>query len=435
MKLRDNLLLEKASKSDISIALKNPNVRIGAEFEFLFNNKDFLKKHGESLNNHDRMLKMEAEFDEYDDALELWSETDLSKPPPKVPEWASDYSDGDEIPEPSELFPYMKVNGDKIWMKLVNDYLKDEKKFPLHKNDYIITADHTTKSSSKWIIKPDGSLGMTGVEIVTPVLTIDEFLEYTPKMFKFIDGLPGAVINNKCGFHISISLINIEDLSKSLDVTKLSLFLDEGYIYNFFKKREFNDFAKSAFSTITSNMIKSNNPELIKNMIDTGYIEEKLEDDIKREYPESHYMAINIEHLKSSNKYIEFRYIGSKDYHLKWDKIKSVAANYIYALSVSCDPTYKRNEYYSKLSRLTHKIQFLSTVVEMNRMIQSGEITNKTNKKWLDLYKIWESLYVYKKAIDDDKKSTAAKRGFNNLCKILKINPDKLEWDFETYEL
>jgi hypothetical protein len=89
------------------------------------------------------------------------------------------------------------------------------------------------------------------------------------------------------------------------------------------------------------------------------------------------------------------------------------------------------------MSRLLNKIQLFSVVVEMNRMIREKEVDiNEIHvpKKWKDLWKTWKSLYLYKEAIDKDTSSVSAKRGFNNLCRILKVNPDNLIWDFSKYK-
>jgi hypothetical protein len=48
-------------------------------------------------------------------------------------------------------------------------------------------------------------------------------------------------------------------------------------------------------------------------------------------------MGINLQHLKGKNKYIEFRYIGGRDYHKKWKEIKYLTAKFILAIRKACD--------------------------------------------------------------------------------------------------
>jgi len=427
MGIKDILLNEKVSKLDIEQALKNPNIRIGAEFEFRI--QPFLEKYKKENEKFKRINDMEDEYNTYDDAFEEWADDPDNNEMPTLPKWAEEegFTSGDDIPPPSELFPHLNIKPKNLWNKLIKEFLP-VKKLPF--SNYVIKYDHLYKSQSNWIIKPDGSLGLSGIEIVSPILTLDEFMRITPKVFEFIDNIKGSEVGEDCGFHIGVSLNNIPDLSKSLDITKLSVFMDEGYIYKYFKTREYNNYAKSAFDSIQRINIKETSPDLLKHLID-----EKL---LKRDYPSSHYMAINIEHLESANKYIEFRYLGATDYHRKWDRIKTIIAHYIYNLSISCDPTYKNKEYRLKLSRILNKIQLFTIVVKMNKMLKDiinmndNEIS-KLSKEWKETWLVWNSLYLYKEAVDKDVEGTSARKAFGRLCLMLDVDYDNLIWDFKNY--
>lgn len=421
------VLLEKVTRSEIDEALSNPNVRLGAEFEFTI--PEFLVKYPEMQKKYVKSNKMEDEYQSYDDALEKWAEGPDDEAPPQIPKWAYEmgYESGEEIPSPFEKFKGLGVEMEEVFTKLTKEFL------PLNRlpfKNYRISSDAHDKSRTDWMIKPDGSLGLSGIEIVSPVLTLDEYMKYTPKIFAFIDSIKGSKVGEDCGFHIGISLKNIKNLGSALDVTKLSLFLDEGYIYNFFATREFNSYAQSAFDSIQKVNLKKASPDLALQLID----EEKL----KHDYPKSHYMAINIEHLSSNNEYIEFRYLGASNYHRKWDRIKAITAHYIYNLSLACDPTFKNREYKLKLTRLLNKIQLFTVVVKLNKMMEGmddkpeAEVAKMT-KEWELAWKIWKSLYIYKEAVDMDKENKSARKAFDRLCRMLDIREDDLIWDFNDY--
>jgi len=233
----------------------------------------------------------------------------------------------------------------------------------------------------------------------------------------------GYTTGEDCGFHISISLKNVKSLGKSLDITKLSLFMDEGYIYNFFKTREFNTYAKSAHD------------EVFKKMLDEREIERMIdEEEIVKEYSKDHYMAINIEHLNTKNEYIEFRYVGGADYHQKWDRIRKILATYIFDLSLACDPNFKKREYEHKLARLLNKIRLFVTVCEMTKMVNDKTL-DKTSatvrKEWSNLWQSWNALKGYKEAVDKDKNLQSARKGFLRMCDILGIHENEIIWDYK----
>jgi hypothetical protein len=423
-KFTNFLLNEKVSRDEIADALSSKNVMVGAEFEFII--PDFSNDYYDDLMKIYKVGKKEDVFQEYDDALELWQKDPKNNSMPELPDWAKrlGYKPGDEIVpskkvDTSTLNPKIK----ELWNILINDYLmvKDP---PFPKPH--ITMDNKAKSGSKWIVKPDGSLGLAGVEVVTPVLTLQEFLSVTPKVFEYINKFGDGAITNDCGFHISISLKNVSHLGEKLDITKLSLFLDEGYIYNFFKMREFNTYAQSAFDAVRGAIISQANPHLMKELVD----EEKL----KKGYSDSHYMAINIEHLDTKNEYIEFRYIGGKNYHHKWDRIKAIVAHYVHTLSLACDPTFKVKEYESKMARVLNKIQFFTVCIRMTEMVES--VTDKKelmkSNEWGNLFSVWSALKEYKSSLINkgfDEKGSG-KRGFDRLCRMLKIDPKDIIWDF-----
>jgi hypothetical protein len=126
-----------------------------------------------------------------------------------------------------------------------------------------------------------------------------------------------------------------------LDVMKLGVFVNEEEIYKIFPMRKNNTFCLSVHKDIKSLLRKKIGDYIIKNW------------KLKPEFSENHYMAINFQHLKEKNKYIEFRYIGGRDYHLKWKAIKYVTAMFIRATRMACDNN-TDVDFFTKLARLRY---------------------------------------------------------------------------------
>lgn len=424
------LLLEKVSRNEIAEALRNNNVMAGAEFEFTV--PKFIDKYYDNVEKFENMQDMEEEYLKYDEAFDQWMKIkDNKNPLPKPPQWALDagYEIGEEIPPPDEIFPNMKVDKDRLFNALIKDFI------PLNTlpfNNYIVSSNNKTTSKSKWVIKPDGSLGLHGVEIVTPVITLKEFLNIVPKMFEWIND-NNFEVGEECGFHISMSLKNINNLGKALDVTKLAIFLDEGFIYNVFPTREFNTYAKSSHDAVVKALVGMNSSKLASKLVDDVSFK-KPNDKETFGYVKEHYMAINIEHLDTPNEYIEFRYVGATNYHRKWSRIKDIVAHYIYNLSLACDPTFKRKEYEKKLARCLNKIEFVQTCMVMTEMYNDKSFNRNDpdiRRDWKSLWDIWNSLYLYKKSVDADTDTKHGRKGFLRLLSMVGMKENDIIWDWK----
>jgi hypothetical protein len=189
--------------------------------------------------------------------------------------------------------------------------------------DYVIKDYHHYYNKKKWIIKSDNSVGDAGLELVSPVMPLKEYLEICPFIFSHMKKV-GAVTDNKCGFHLGISLKDRGWYNK-IDVMKLGLFVDENEIYEFFPMRKNNTFCESVHKDIKKVFRKRVGDFIVENY------------KVKPVFSENHYMGINLQHLKGKNKYIEFRYIGGRDYHKKWKEIKYLTAKFILAIRKACD--------------------------------------------------------------------------------------------------
>lgn len=187
----------------------------------------------------------------------------------------------------------------------------------------IFTKEYYHNNKNKWLVKPDNSIGAAGLELASPVMGLEEYLDICPTIFSHMKKVK-AVTDNKCGFHLNLSLKD-KGWYNRLDVMKLGLFINEREIYGLFPMRKNNTYCGSVHKDIKKVLKKKIGEYIIENY------------KLKPEFTESHHMAINTLHLKQRNKYIEFRYIGGKDYHKKWKDIRYLTAMFINAIRYACD--------------------------------------------------------------------------------------------------
>jgi len=363
-RLEDHLLVEKVSKKEINDALNNTNVYIGAEFEFYF--QEFEEAYSGRQEEYDDYISRyddyEVQMDEYREQSEEYDiqmddyniqmddyndEIKRNRKQSKLFDIDKDYIPEEPAPEPEPPFEPEPPQGPD-WL---DPYVQSRDDIVVDESELVeFFWDSIPKDIKNiikdWDITHDESLNIErgGIELSSEPMPLDEFLKITPKIFDFIKDV--GYTDNRCGFHISISLDNMRNLNKELDVIKLALFTDEEYIYKFFDSRKGNTYAISVHDAVMAGNVDKNT---IKKLID----EKKL----STLYGTSHFMAINIEHLYTTNEYIEFRYLGGKNYEKKWDKIKIIISHYIHNMSLACDPEYKKKEYIKKIQRILNKIE------------------------------------------------------------------------------
>jgi len=196
------------------------------------------------------------------------------------------------------------------------------------------------EKSKGWDVRPDGSLGENGVEVVTPIMKLPELIDSIEKVFKWIDKY--GYTDNTCGFHVHMSINNY----KELDELKLILFAEEGLIYKVFPDRIGNDYTASIKKGHIDKMTPFT-PENIKELM--GKQNKRL--NIEK------YLGIHLIDLE--NNHVEFRYMGGKNYHKKFDDVRNIIANYAHWMSIAGDPDYKRKEYITKLAKLADYFNYI----------------------------------------------------------------------------
>lgn len=242
------------------------------------------------------------------------------------------------------------------------EYLKsyDWSLFPVGLNPHI-GSYHSGVFLNGWRIEPDSSLDNEGVEIISPPKDLEETFEDMEQMFRAIK--VEGFTDSKCGLHINLSMPGME----KMNLAKLLLFVDEGYVDAFFEDRR-----NSNYVNFLDFLIEETKGKVQKHDIKNYKEIEKL---IVDSYRPKKYNAVNIESFKNydeeSNR-IEFRYLGARDYEKKYDKIKTQVLKYAYYMKIACDPSYKRKEYLTKLMRLRIKTGGLNFDPKTAEKIKEG---------------------------------------------------------------
>jgi len=197
------------------------------------------------------------------------------------------------------------------------------------------------REAGHYVVEPDGSLqgdrGETGLEFVSPVLTVPEMLEDIDKVAKWASQA-GAYTNSSTGLHMNVSVPD----QANLDYVKLAMFLGDEYILKQFG-REGNHYCKSALQKIriqagsnpdkvTEMMRQFQNGlnQLASKMIHTGRTEK--------------FTSIN-----NRDGWIEFRSPGGDWLGDDLGPVKNTLLRAVVALDVATKPEAFKQEYYKKL--------------------------------------------------------------------------------------
>jgi hypothetical protein len=374
----DNYLTEKVNKTEINDILKSTDVKVGAEFEFLVD-EDRIERYNfdEDLYNEDmdEWNRFENEYEEYKRDYEEWDNAVLEHE-----RWEEEVVDTpDEREEVEPVVPKEPAQPERPGYSYFRTSLEEisepdanDERYQLINNDDFYSVKNAVENyihehqemrfCLNWSFQEDSSLGSNGIEIASKPGTLKEFMDTTPKMFTMIDSIGDT--DDTCGFHIGISMDNMD----KVDTVKLALFTDEQYIWKSFTEREVNRYVEHIKNTTGNELLKivknndvNDDKKLLEKMIDKRKVTDAYESS-------NHYDAINIEHLDSSNPYIEFRYLGGTGYHKRWQEIKKMLAIFIYNLKLARDPEFKKKEYYLKINRILRKLQTFVLMDELEKI-------------------------------------------------------------------
>ena len=190
----------------------------------------------------------------------------------------------------------------------------------LNKQIRIEEKAHSDFSPSDEIFKlePDNSGGTGMIELVTGPMPFVESKLIIAKTLKWIR--ENGSTNERCSIHINVafdgSKLGVPANISNLDIGKFVLNFDENKIYEAFPNRKDSVYAKSIKFVVPLSGMTQPSPERIswKNYM---FVSEK-------------YYGVNFSKLPKN--YIEFRYLGGKDYEKKYNTIMNLTEHFVVSL-------------------------------------------------------------------------------------------------------
>jgi hypothetical protein len=184
----------------------------------------------------------------------------------------------------------------------------------LTKKKVVVSEKYHSKipvNANNFKLEPDYSGGSKMMEFITGPLPYSEAIPILIKVLNWID--ENGWTTDRCAFQFSVSFDksrrDVKDKIENLDKLKFVLGLDEGFIYSRFGNREKNVYAKSIKRVVPRNRFS-----ILENI---QTIDPKM-----YRVPEDKYYGVNFTKLPQG--YIEFRYLGNRDYQKKSKEIREI---------------------------------------------------------------------------------------------------------------
>lgn len=225
-----------------------------------------------------------------------------------------------------------------------------------------------------YVVEPDGSLrgdrGETGLEFVSPVLTVPEMLEDIDKVANWASRA-GAYTNDSTGLHMNVSVPD----QANLDYVKLAMFLGDNYILEQFG-RAGNTYCKSALNKIKQQA--KQNPDRVEEMM------RQFQGGLNQ-------LASKMIHTGSTEKFtsinnrdgwIEFRSPGGDWLGSDLGPVKNTLLRAVVALDVATKPEEYKQEYYKKLYK-TLSQGSEDTSIEYFARYAAGELPKQALKSFI----------------------------------------------------
>jgi hypothetical protein len=239
------------------------------------------------------------------------------------------------------------------------DSAKESLSRTLNKKIRIEEKAHSDFAPTEDVFKmePDNSGGTGMIELVTGPLPFVEAKLIMAKTLKWIR--ENGTTNERCSIHINLAfdgkkLGPITNMSK-LDIGKFVLNFDEDRVYEAFPNRKDSVYAKSIkFIVPLSGMTQSSPGKNVWR--NYAFVNDK-------------YYGINF--TKIPKGYIEFRYLGGKDYEKKYSTILSMTEHFITSLyETLVNPNYTEDD-----------LKLLDSVLEKHRHVIESYKTYKVFKE------------------------------------------------------
>lgn len=270
-------------------------------------------------------------------------------------------------------------------------------------------------SNTKFKIEPDFSGGSEMIELITGPMEYNEAKIITTKMLQFINEHGHTTEDSSIHINISFNDIQVKDLKP----VKLILNINEDYIYTKFPDRENNIYARSIKYIMPFENFS--NVEYGMNYLLNSFT---IPD-------ESKYYGINF--LKLRENYIEYRYIGGKNYETKKIEIFSLMDYFILQTRNAILDDYTQDDYIKLSSYLSNNMYWYKqykTYDEFLMNIDGISIEVDQSCEYDDIKQQWgkfnDKLFELLKNVDNIKGSTINFNTFTNRLEIINANIDSL---------
>lgn len=243
---------------------------------------------------------------------------------------------------------FSKISPEKIG-KLLGEKLKKKIVIPknipeLGKSQILVYHSDVDVTDEVFKLEADYSGGFDMFELITGPLPYKDARKTIISVLDWISIY--GYTTERCSIHLNISFsenLNSTVQIKDMNILKFILNFDEKKIYDVFPDRKDSVYAKSIKKDITYKTFFQNHIPVdfdLKNLVNT---------------PNEKYYGINF--LKAADNYLEFRYLGGKDYENKTPKILDMLDFFIQSLFYNINfPNYTQDET-NKLKNLFIKFQ------------------------------------------------------------------------------
>ena len=233
-----------------------------------------------------------------------------------------------------------------------------------------------TPSDEIFKLEPDNSGGTGMIELVTGPMPFVESKLIIAKTLKWIR--ENGSTNERCSIHINVAFdgkkLGTPTNVSSLDIGKFVLNFDENKIYEAFPNRKDSVYAKSIKFIVPLSGMTQPSPERIswKNYM---FVSEK-------------YYGVNFSKIPKN--YIEFRYLGGKDYEKKYNTIMNMTEHFVISLyETLMYPQYNDND-----------LKQLDAILEKHSGIVKSYKDYQTFKKKFPKIKLMVDLNTYDQIIE-----------------------------------
>jgi hypothetical protein len=205
-------------------------------------------------------------------------------------------------------------------------------------------------SAEEFKMEPDMSGGKGLIELVTGPIPYRNARLVVIKMLKWIS--ENGYTNDRASIHINLSFDDkyLEDpaMVSKMNILKFILEFDEAQVYKFFPDREHSAYAKS---------VKWIMPKWESFHFDANQIASN-----QYKFADTKYYGINFS--KSEKNYLEFRYIGGKDYEKRVDDILYLTEMFLQRMWKSCNDPRFTPENKIELQRILNKNKPISDMLK-----------------------------------------------------------------------